>query len=116
MGKIKEKIDGSPTLSRVVAIMSSVVPIAAALLGVFSYTLDQKLTPINNYVSIGVVRSIEKQIYKIENDPDDVKLIDLKNVLDDYSTFLDNKHKTITLETNIKRINNFYIQMGSNRK
>jgi len=87
-------------------IIAAVTASSMLLTGIF-FMMGKFFDPIDRYVSLQVVRSIEKQVWKIENDPEDIKPEDLKNAVNDYGKFLCEEFKTPILETNIERINSF---------
>lgn len=92
------------------AIISAVTYLIINFNSMIDTKLNEKLAPINKYMNIQVVYEIDKQFYKIKNDPTDVKPNDLLYVVQAYPG-LEITYKTPTLDDKITIIRKYYMQL-----
>ena len=110
MGKIVSKIDNSPTLSRMLSLLPNFVMAITLVLGGMGWMLDVKIKPFNDYMAMQATRQIEKQYYKITNNQDDIKPIDLLCAIEDYACLPENYKKAI-LDDKAKAIREYNIKL-----
>jgi len=108
-----------------VSIVKSLIVVVPAIVGALTYLdysfnnlievkLNEKLMPISQYIGTQTVNDIDKQFYKIKNDPADIKPGDLMYVVQAYSVLCE-EFKTPTLDDKITAIRRYYMQIeGAN--
>ncbi len=115
MGKIVNKIDNSPTLSRMLSLLPNFVLAITLVLTGMGWMLDVKMKPFNDYVAAQAMRQIEKQYVKIVDDPSDVKQIDLSCAIEDYAC-LPEKYKKQVLNDKADLIRNYNLKLLGGKK
>lgn len=87
------------------------VTASSIVLGGMGFMLRLEMKPINDYIANQAIRSIEKQYYKINEDQEDIKSMDLTYAVDDYKSLCDD-YKKSSLDGKAEAISDYYLQVN----
>lgn len=94
MNKLKEIIKTADFwiafIQRIVSLLLVVIPSIIFIVNSIDRRIDEKLEPINGYIITQNIFEVNKQYQKIKQDPDDVKDIDISQVIKQYDGMKNN--------------------------
>lgn len=101
-------------ISTIVIVAFSVPGVSFVLKKSISEVVQEEISPINQYIVRDIEKLIDKNLAKIKEDPEDLKIIDVESAIESWEFFKDSniKNKAI-MQEKIEMLKLWYRQNGA---